>query len=197
MASVTKTFTMQNAYNNGNVGLGLNPNRWPDSHTGLYYYWTETPHTDGYSARSTDVSDIPSNATIEKVHYSWSYSSSNMAVATSTRAISSNGATISDANLLSWFRSRGSATTLTFIFRTPASLGAAYASTNNSLERVYFSEAFTNIKIQVTYTVPDDDSVSFGTSNAWQKCKAYVAINGTWQKVKAYFGTGGSWKQVK
>lgn len=203
--TVTKTFT--ETFNTGNQMVACNCDLVSETQDGST--WTRTYSLRGMYPKNGTVGmgiSIPSNATVTKVSFSNSISRSGdqLSYTNLTLDLPDYGnRSATDANIKAYLNAShpsqirfywyfGYVTTTVTRTETTASpqLPTAYSWT------AYLSSF--KPKVQVTYTVPEeDDSVSYGTSNVWQKCKIYVAADNTWKKVKAYFGTGGSWKQVK
>ena len=203
--TVTKTFSESFAITNG--GFSATCDLVSETQSGSS--WVRTYTIEAGNPRTGIVTlniSIPSNAVITKVEYSntpsvsgkfLQYSNVTMQLPDYGNRYASNSVIKDYLNAshpssirFYWYCGYVSQTTTRTESSSVAELQPWYAWTANI--------SGVAPRVKVTYTVAEEEAtLSYGTSNVWQKCKIYVAADNTWKKVKAYFGTGGSWKQVK
>lgn len=194
--AITKTFTYPTEIGLvGSCGLGANASKWPMGL--LYYYYVEQISENGLANKSLDISGIPKGAVIESAHISWNFSASYGAVYNSYQRITNNSAALTDENILAWLRTQTEFDTIGLTFGFNIRMGAEYASTDSTLDRIHPQAYYRDVSLQVVYTPPNEATVSYGVNNAWQKCNVFYGTGGAWQKCKAHFGVDGAWKETK
>ena len=194
MATTIKTFRVADA---SDVSYATAERISDPSQSGPWEYSITSVQND-FTDRTFDLSEIPNNANIIAAQITYDKSSEGSTRASQSNTIIANGQSLTDAHILSYLQSLSSFGNFGVRFGLYFSVGTHfYTGTTAATVQLQSYVSYKNIALSVTYTVPDDSTVSFGVNNAWQKCNVFYGVNGSWQKCKAFFGDGGEWKGVK
>ena len=206
--TVSKTFTTGEIGASGSVNI--RSTKVTNDETTYWWSYVTAVNYNGSNTGSFDISAIPAGSVITAAKITWDAPTKNAVCSnfsSTSQVLDANNNALNNANVLAYLQGLSSFNTFTVKCRVNTTAGAykqtstkpSWAGSGDDSTTTNTTYArWTNWKLTVTYTPPDDDgTVSFGNNGTWQKCKIYYAVNGVWQKVKGFFGADGTWKQVK
>ena len=191
MASVTKTFTVQDAYLSSSCDI----ERTTTPPSGSSFEYRISSVRNDAKTRTFDISEIPAGAQIISATLTFNRASSGGASRVNT--LVDNSSTLNDSNILSYLQSLSTFTTLTARFALLFYTGTVLTLPWDNQSSLSSDASYTNIQLTVIYEASDDATVSFGINNTWQKCNVYYGTGGEWVKCKAHFGVDGAWKETQ
>lgn len=205
--SVSKTFTMGEIGMSGSADVDFIRAVQEDG-VWKYYHGITNINYNGSNNGAFDISSIPNGSVINSVKFTSSTTKNSNASfwgSSFSKYLNVSGnPELTDANILNYLRGQSTFTTVPCKFslttRTSAASGIYRVSDyewDSGDGTITLYGKYTNLKLVINYTPPDEATVSYGTGNVWKMCNVCMAVNNAWKKVKVFFGTGGSWKQVK
>lgn len=203
----TVTITIQNTYSlSADSGFADAIYRFlGDDGGGMSRYAVEPNAVQYYTVRF-NVDELPTNVVIMAAHLNFSVSSNRSVLTSNSVSVpdaSTSGST--DEKIMALLSQNPRPDSLRFVFahfyrsgHIEDKVEIGDVGWRDGQQAYESSMTKISVSLSVTYEEAEDQAtVSYGISNAYQKCNVYFGTGGAWRKCKALYGINGSWKECK